>query len=69
MEDYQHVELRCKQDCVTPKKKKKGKRSPKLKFLPLDKLHNILRVQKESIPLSSFSQSCCMSINNIGNLQ
>lgn len=40
-----------------------------MKFLPLDKLHNILRVQKESIPLSSFSQSCCMSINNIGNLQ
>lgn len=67
MKDYQHVELRCKQDCVTPKKK--GKRSPKLKFLPLDKLYNILRVQKESIPLSSFSQSCCMSINNIGNLQ
>lgn len=68
MKDYQHVELRRKQDCVTPKKKK-GKRSPKLTFLPLDKLHNILRVQKESIPLSSFSQSCCMSINNIGNLQ
>lgn len=69
MKDYQHVELRRKQDCVTPKKKKKGKRSPKLTFLPLDKLHNILCIQKESIPLSSFSQSCCMSINNIGNLQ
>ena len=26
MEDYQHVELRCKQDCVTPKKKKKRKK-------------------------------------------
>ena len=25
MEDYQHVELRCKQDCVTPKKKKRKK--------------------------------------------
>ena len=23
MKDYQHVELRCKQDCVTPKKKRK----------------------------------------------
>ena len=22
MKDYQHVELRCKQDCVTPPKKK-----------------------------------------------
>lgn len=69
MKDYQHVELRCKQDCVTPKKKKRKKVTETEIFLPLDKLHNILRVQKESIPLSSFSQSCRMSINNIGNLQ